>query len=372
MAAVTGSHRAVAVGISGGLGLAVPLAAYLATIPFEGAHEAVAADVLPFAAGAIAGVGLLTLSSALLDARERRQATVGADGQARAFGGSDAASTHVGTAAPKGVPVINRAVDAMDEDAAWAEIDAMFTDGSPFSCDPARSKDMYQIAFEELQRTAAGASAASRPQAVRPDSTAMYAAMAGTGAAAVRTAAPATGVGGAAAPAAATATAAAPVDGDAKDAQAARDAAMAALYGPSPLASAGRPASGSAAAPASNAAAAAAAPSPSAPAAEEPQSVEVPMADYSGHEDMWEAALAILDEPAEPRTSPAATSFVSAERMAALAAGGAATTMHDHVNGMLEEELDRSCSGSVRGATHEFLRVVQGGTASMPRMTAEA
>lgn len=363
MAAAMGSHRAVAVGVSGGLGLALPLAAYVATMPFDGAHEVVAADMLPFAAGAVAGVGLLALSSSLLDVRDRRRAAHEADAAARSFAGADAASTHVRASAPKGVPVINRAVDALDEEAAWAEIDAMFTDGSPFSCDPARSKDMYQIAFEELRRTATARPAASaRP--VQPDTTAMYAAAAGVSTAqasapVLRADASAPAAGHAVAPAGASAS------GDA-DEQAARDAAMAALYGPSPL-TAARPA-----APASTPHQVAPQDSAPATAAEPDSSIEVPVADYSGHEAMWEAALAILDEQSAPRVSPAATSFVAADRMAAMAAGGTATTMHDHVNEMIGQELDRASSSSVRGATHEFLRVVQGGTASMPRMTAEA
>ena len=44
---------------------------------------------------------------------------------------------------------------------AWAEIDAMFKDGSPISCDPTRSKDMYQIALEELRRSERAAAAAT-------------------------------------------------------------------------------------------------------------------------------------------------------------------------------------------------------------------
>lgn len=388
MAAAMGSHRAVAVGIAGGLGLALPMTAYLATIPFDGAHEAVAADVLPFAAGAIAGVGLLALSGSLLDARDRRRAPTGADMCAEGFADADPARTHVRSAAPKGVPVINRAIDAMDEEAAWAEIDAMFTDGSPFSCDPARSKDMYQIAFEELQRTAATPGASSPVRPARPDSTAMYAAMASAPATPAASAgvspadsasASSTAVSDQAAPYAgfaatastgsspnAVSAPAGPTVHEDVDAQAARDAAMAALYGPSPLAPASRSAASAAAPQAS------AAPATSVPVPASEQDVEVPVADYSGHEAMWEAALAILDEPGDVRTSPAITSSVSADHMAALAAGGVATTMHDHVNDMLEQELDRSSSGSVRGATHEFLRVVQGGTASMPRMSAEA
>ena len=52
--------------------------------------------------------------------------------------------------ADDGVPTIARAANAMDEADAWAMIDSMLDDDSPVSCDPARSRDIYQVAIDEL------------------------------------------------------------------------------------------------------------------------------------------------------------------------------------------------------------------------------
>ena len=38
----------------------------------------------------------------------------------------------------------------MDEDEAWSMIDSMLDDDSPVSCDPAHSRDVYQVAIDEL------------------------------------------------------------------------------------------------------------------------------------------------------------------------------------------------------------------------------
>ncbi|MFR7797334.1 MAG: hypothetical protein ACLU37_03650 [Collinsella sp.] len=52
--------------------------------------------------------------------------------------------------ADDGVPTIARAADAMDEAEAWSMIDSMLDDDSPVSCDPAHSRDVYQVAIDEL------------------------------------------------------------------------------------------------------------------------------------------------------------------------------------------------------------------------------
>ena len=116
------------------------------------------------------------------------------------------------------------------------------------------------------------------------------------------------------------------------------------------------------------------------------------MFDYSGHEDMWASALAILseedvpaDEPLseEPvyigRHSKAAVASaqpnavpVTPERVEAVAEGARATEMHTKVNQLLEEEIDKVDSKSVRHTSREYLKVIQGGTMSMPRLRAEA
>lgn len=129
--------------------------------------------------------------------------------------------------------------------------------------------------------------------------------------------------------------------------------------------------------------------SASASVAEEP---EVPVADYRGREDLWASALAILEErdegaapqaAAEPAYVPrhmAPSAEITAptalpatpERAAAVAEGARATQMHTHVNDLIEEEFEKVRSASVRRKSHEYLHVIQGGTAAMPRLSAEA
>ena len=376
MAAAKIGYRGNAIGISAGLGIALPLAAYAATLPFDGVNDAVRADALPFAAGIVAGVGMLALTGHLID----RFASLYDGSSTRA----DSAQTMTkGTAprgkrfarggAPAGVPVISRAVDALDEMEAWAEIDAMFNEDSPISCDPARSKDMYQIALEELFKAErAAAQTQSAPQAD----------VASTGSSAYA--------------------------GDADEANA-RNEAMAALYGDAvvqrsyapvlpnmPAASAPAPAvavQAASSADRTNAAPAqvqsgSAVSEMSAASREDP--VSVPVADYSGHEGMWAAALAILQElepsmaapgphaahvaSAAAEASPAVdASHIDARRMAAIAEGNRATREHSHVNELIEEEFNRVPSKSVHHTAHEYLKVIEGGTAAMPSLqTAEA
>ena len=100
----------------------------------------------------------------------------------------------------------------------------------------------------------------------------------------------------------------------------------------------------------------------------ESQTVEVPMVDYSGHEEMWAEALAILEEPAAP-AAPMGAHF--APRVAAVNEGRRATAVHSHVNQLLDQELNHIESQSMRHTSREFLRVIQGGTAAMPRLQAE-
>lgn len=390
MAAAKIGYRGNAIGISAGLGIALPLAAYAATLPFDGVNDAVRADALPFAAGIFAGVGMLSLTGHLIDRHAERVAEDEAEAArfASLYDGSstraDSAQTMTKDAtprgkrfarggAPAGVPVISRAVDALDEMEAWAEIDAMFNEDSPISCDPARSKDMYQIALEELLKAErAAAQTQSAPQAD----------VASTGSSAYA--------------------------GDADEANA-RNEAMAALYGDAvvqrsyvpvlpnmPAASAPAPAVAVQAA--SSADRTNAAPAQvqlgsavsEMSAASREDSVSVPVADYSGHEGMWAAALAILQElepsmaapgphaahvaSAAAEASPAVdASHIDARRMAAIAEGNRATREHSHVNELIEEEFNRVPSKSVHHTAHEYLKVIEGGTAAMPSLqTAEA
>lgn len=458
MASKQHGHRAIAVGISGGIGLAVPLLAHVATQSSPEAQATVASLSIPFALGSFAGVGAYVLSSSLFDMMDRREAeraaesasataTAQADAPASAQGAfeqesGDAAPFAAGECAPAAVttsfeadierffgrhgkpddvPVIARAADAMSEAQAWEEIDSMLSDSSPVSCDPLQSKDIYQIALEELARSGA-TGVVGRASAARH---AAPAAAAGASAdAAVATDAAA--AGDASVPADATATfmaIAASREGvteslskDRLDEIASREAAMGSLDimvaeedmpAVAPVAQPAQPVTvapqaGAAvqatslidldldepsgfvfqpaqagpvavavAASAASAADLAAEPVASAASSStdnESQTVEVPMVDYSGHEEMWAEALAILEEPAAP-AAPMGAHF--APRVAAVNEGRRATAVHSHVNQLLDQELNHIESQSMRHTSREFLRVIQGGTAAMPRLQAE-
>ena len=456
MASKQHGHRAIAVGISGGIGLAVPLLAHVATQSSPEAQATVASLSIPFALGSFAGVGAYVLSSSLFDMMDRREAeraaesasataTAQADapvsaqgafeqesGDAAPFAAGECASAAVTTSfeadierffgrhgKPDDVPVIARAADAMSEAQAWGEIDSMLSDSSPVSCDPLQSKDIYQIALEELARSGA-TGVVGRASAARH---AASAAAAGASAdAAVATDAAA--AGDASVPADATATfmaIAASREGvteslskDRLDEIASREAAMGSLDimvaeedmpAVAPVAQPAQPVTvapqagaavqatslidldldepsgfvfqpaqaGSVAVAASAADAADVAAEPVASAASssadnETQTVEVPMVDYSGHEEMWAEALAILEEPAAP-AAPMGAHF--APRVAAVNEGRRATAVHSHVNQLLDQELNHIESQSMRHTSREFLRVIQGGTAAMPRLQVE-
>ena len=515
------THRALTAGLSIGSGLVLSAAAYAATIPFPQVHAVVESAVVPFATGTVIGVGIYAAGTGISLARARRadaEAAV-ADSHGEAF---DSVLHHAHRATPKGVPVIARAQDALSEAEAWAELDELLSVDSPVSCDPAKSKDIYQIALEEMAKTSHGAAAAqpqpqpaaaAQPQA-QPQSqsaaapaqqatwnAAEYAAAAAdpagqTGvfmraqqaqayaqaqAAAQQgyTAAPAASVadtnvfmalagqGIAAAPAAAqgavpasavpspavSASFAVPVaahpvaaglSGSIPVVTSAPVRTVASVPSPAPsmVTSVAQPSAvytaivnplygvsvpvvPTAAAPTATAyvapsvsasmpamqpqvAAAPVAASEPEPVEEEREVVEVPMADYSGHEDMWAQALAILSEGDD---APATEGVVTAEatdeaevedetlfseqarheedviaalkslddtdsvdpiHMEAMAEGAEATSRFARVNEMLEEELEKVPSQSMRTSSREYLRVIQGGTMSMPRLTAEA
>lgn len=61
-----------------------------------------------------------------------------------------------------GVPQISRAEGALSEEEAWASID---DEQSPFSCDASKAQDIYQVAFETLNERAAQRAAAESPAA---------------------------------------------------------------------------------------------------------------------------------------------------------------------------------------------------------------
>lgn len=417
----TRTHRALTAGLSAGAGVALGAAAFAATIPFDGAHAVVGASAVPFAVGTVAGVGLFAAGLRIAEAREERVER-DYDEAVRAANADAAAYRRARQAAPKGVPVIARAQDALSEEEAWADIDELLSADSPVSCDPARSKDIYEIALEEMARgtraaaqapaadpaaTRAGAWAASQPGAQTGAWAAQTAAGTGAWAAsgfASQTAA-GTGAWAAAAPEAAPRQAnpadtwvqmAVPAQqggwqapaaswpqqqAPAYAAQAPAYPVQAPLQAPAAefdpfapqdvdafLSSAGYIPQEGADAPAMHPAE----PEPAAPV------MEVPMADYSGHEDMWAAALAILAEDGAP-SSPVlgsadlgSTDAVDPDRMEAVAEGASATGMHTRVNEILEEEFDRVPSQSMRHTSREYLRVIQGGTMALPRLSAQA
>lgn len=453
MASKQHGHRAIAVGISGGIGLAVPLLAHVATQSSPEAQATVASLSIPFALGSFAGVGAYVLSSSLFDMMDRHEAeravesasvaaTAQVDapaaaqgafaresGSAAPFVAGECASAAVTTSfeadierffgrhgKPDDVPVIARAADAMSEAQAWEEIDSMLSDSSPVSCDPLQSKDIYQIALEELARSGA-TGVVGRASAARH---AVPAAAAGASAdAAVAT--DAVAAGDASVPADATATfmaIAASREGvteslskDRLDEIASREAAMGSLDimvaeedmpAVAPVAQPAQPVtvapqagaavqatslidldldepsgfvfqpaqagSVAVAADAADVAAEPVAPVASSSTDNETQTVEVPMVDYSGHEEMWAEALAILEEPAAP-AAPMGAHF--APRVAAVNEGRRATAVHSHVNQLLDQELNHIESQSMRHTSREFLRVIQGGTAALPRLQAE-
>lgn len=273
MSTSTHSHRVAALGISGGIALALPALAAVALMPIDEGFSA-ASVAVPVAGGALLGVGLHAATQAWLDSRVRSVNDCPSSEREPVVQQRDAGITsRLRSHADQGVPVISRAVDALDEEAAWAEIDAMFSDGSPISCDPSSSKDMYQIAIEELRRSERAAQDRAKEQ---------------------------------------------------EASQTAQLAALASLYGPS-----------------STSSSAGIGPQPEASEVEE---VEVPMADYSGHEDMWAAAVAILEEDSD-----------SAPMVAPIPVDA-------------PQQGTRASSSS----SHDYLRVIQGGTAQFMALRAEA
>lgn len=385
MAVQTHAHPAIAAGLAGGIGLILPAAAYLATASLDGAHRLVAEAGMPFALGAVAGAGMCAVAMAALAASANARLGNRSEAGEYRFGEDAAPAPEEAPEAPakertgifhvrpaEDVPVISRALDALSEAEAWAEIDKLLEEDSPVSCDPARSKDIYEIAFAELARGASAPAPASQP-APAPAATSALAAL--------------DGAGDAAQP---TANLAAERE-ELSDTDAARAAALASLGAVSEPRAAAAPSASSetiamppSSEPAPMAAAVAAAPE------------EVPMADYTGHEDMWAAALAILEAEPEPELAiasepleaaplpaveevPAAAPRVRAEevpateeRVEAIAEGERLTEMHGRINEILGEEVAKMPSQSMRRTSREYLRVIQGGTMAMPRLKAEA
>ena len=381
MASRKSSSRAIAAGLSCGVGLAVPVVAFAATLPFEAPNSVVGAGAVPFAAGALVGVGSFALSSRLLDGRaddqcetdapkaekaKRSRRAAKADGRTTERGGIFSRGKH---RADAGVPVIARAQGAPSEADAWAEIDSLLDEDSLISCDPVKSRDIYEVALEELRRESAAASSASSPSPSAGErssaATAKAAAVAATAPTATAPSADSTAVFMALAelqsePAATTGRLERVMS---DDTDAARRAALDSL---DTLMDENGDVIGRT------------------ESAAGPQGV--PVADYTGREAVWAAAIAVLEDEipsAAPtfigRHSRSAASVTSpslippsAERAQSVDEGARATRMHDRVNALIEEEFDRVPSASVRSMSREYLHVIQGGTASLPRLRAEA
>lgn len=483
MASSDATQRAVLAGLSCGIGLAAPVVMYAATLPFSSVNETVVAGAVPFAVGAVAGVGIYAASLGISEYRaqhaerlfepdamggaaqfgqthnEFKTASIPAQQYAApqtapsaSFGAEQPSSVFSGLTgafqrrhADDGVPTIARAADAMSEDDAWSMIDSMLDDDSPVSCDPTRSRDVYQVAIDELtyggqtgsynrDDIAAAARAVSGSQAAPAGSTAAFVALVANAANNAATAQSVTydtavPVNPVSMP---EPYASEPLAADDEETIAARRAAESSLWGaPAQQQAAGTvPYNTNIAnmpiiSDSSSVAIdlddldepvisddmpyAVAAPADAPASASQPVVVDepvdaaaeedVPMADYSGHEGMWAEAAAILDEIGEsapvttfapaPAPAPAAPAYVGRhsavfpedtarisregiERAEAIAAGVMENRRHERVNQILEEEINRVQSAAVRRTGRAYLSVIEGGTASLEPLCAEA
>lgn len=479
MASSDATQRAVLAGLSCGIGLAAPVVMYAATLPFSSVNETVVAGAVPFAVGAVAGVGIYAASLGISEYRvehdgrlfqpdvmggaanfnqhhsEFKTASIPAQqqgapqpaapaGQANAAQPSSAFLSGLTGAfqrrhADDGVPTISRAANAMDEAEAWAMIDSMLDDDSPVSCDPERSRDVYQVAIDELTNggktgsynrddIAAAARAVSGSHAAPAGSTAAFVALVANAANSAAHNAASSGASATAASASQQSTAQSTPAADLyadepltvdEETIAARRAAESSLWGASAqkqaaeaapynanlasmpiisdttgvdLADLDEPAAITASIDAQDRVDTGDLPDAS---LEE----DIPMADYSGHEDMWAAAVAIMAEVVDPAPVmastavsvpvPAAPAYVGRhsavlpedtarisregiERAEAIAAGVMENRRHERVNQILEEEINRLESAAVKRTGRAYLSVIEGGTASFTPLRAEA
>lgn len=479
MASSDATQRAVLAGLSCGIGLAAPVVMYAATLPFSSVNETVVAGAVPFAVGAVAGVGIYAASLGISEYRaehdgrlfqpdamggaanfnqhhsEFKTASIPAQqqgapqpaapaGQPNAAQPSSAFLSGLTGAfqrrhAGDGVPTITRAANAMDEAEAWAMIDSMLDDDSPVSCDPERSRDVYQVAIDELTNggktgsynrddIAAAARAVSGSHAAPAGSTAAFVALVANAANSAAHNAASSGASATAASVSQQSTAQSTPAADPysdepltvdEETIAARRAAESSLWGASAqkqaaeaapynanlasmpiisdttgvdLADLDEPAAITASIDAQDRVDTGNLPDAS---LEE----DIPMADYSGHEDMWAAAVAIMAEVVDPAPVmastavsvpvPAAPAYVGRhsavlpedtarisregiERAEAIAAGVMENRRHERVNQILEEEINRLESAAVKRTGRAYLSVIEGGTASFTPLRAEA
>lgn len=374
MEASVHSHRALTAGLSAGAGLAITAAAFAVTIPFERVHEVLGASAVPFAVGSVAGVGLFAIGLGIADTYASREHDRTEREEASTAQRTVGRSAFRRQATPKGVPVIARASDALSEEEAWADIDALLSADSPVSCDPTRSKDIYEIALEEMARGcehvatayATRPSVSVVPTQVTPDVIDPFAYTPQPDDTLLAWDAPS--------PSQASVTAQIPVQGPYAAPRAAVPFAGMPVSAPQAVPAQAVPTvNGYAAAPVDMLDI----DEPDFDAEYDAETTQIEMVDYSGHEDMWAAALAILAEDDDATTVVAPvdlgdTDAVDAERMSAVAEGAEQTGRHTRVNQMLEEEFGRVPSQGMRRTSHEYLRVIQGGTQTLPRMTVEA
>lgn len=73
MASSDATQRAVLAGLSCGIGLAAPVVMYAATLRFSSVNETVVAGAVPFAVGAVAGVGIYAASLGISEYRAQRE-----------------------------------------------------------------------------------------------------------------------------------------------------------------------------------------------------------------------------------------------------------------------------------------------------------
>ena len=442
MAQVRSHHLAVIAGLSGGGLLLAPQTAYAlalpANLPFdlptEGLEAFISSPVAPFAAGAVVGA-VVTSAVAAVELRGL-QKRLDASSEERPFSWDDdtavfekrdkkrerrerraqraekrRARFHKHNPA-EDVPVIARASDAPTEQEAWAEIDA-FMNETPFSCSPAESHDIYELAFAELAQRTNATGVFTR----RPDLTGATARQAGAVVAAAQAQA---------AVPSAPARSSADIEAERK---ADADAALRTLdslgdleeppkaVAPLPIQAKGYPA-------ARPASAARPVVAPAGAAVAQPAGITfdedglVTMADYSGHEAMWAAALAVLaeDGPSAATGSVPAVSatvsgldstgvFLAAAQLARAAqptAGGVAMTdipsqpvvlvpayavpvsnlgaqqqparpvaPANRVDKIYREELAFIDQQRRNGVPHPHLSVVNGRTEAMPRLQAQ-
>ena len=479
MASSDATQRAVLAGLSCGIGLAAPVVMYAATLPFSSVNETVVAGAVPFAVGAVAGVGIYAASLGISEYRaehdgrlfqpdamggaanfnqhhsEFKTASIPAQqqgapqpaapaGQANAAQPSSAFLSGLTGAfqrrhADDGVPTITRAANAMDEAEAWAMIDSMLDDDSPVSCDPERSRDVYQVAIDELTNggktgsynrddIAAAARAVSGSHAAPAGSTAAFVTLVANAANSAAHNAASSGASATAASASQQSTAQSTPAADLyadepltvdEETIAARRAAESSLWG----ASAQKQAAEAAPYSANLASMPIISDAKGVDLADldEPAAVtasidaqdrvdtgnlpdasleeDIPMADYSGHEGMWAAAVAIMAEVVDPAPVmastavsvpvPAAPAYVGRhsavlpedtarisregiERAEAIAAGVMENRRHERVNQILEEEINRLESAAVKRTGRAYLSVIEGGTASFTPLRAEA